>query len=46
MSAKKDAVKRGLEALFADTSVPQSTTRDELEELAEDIQAMIETLRE
>ncbi len=39
------SIKRGLEALFADTSVSQSTTREELEELVEDIQVMIEALR-
>jgi len=40
----KDKVLEALSALFADTSVPQSQTRADLEEIAVEIQNLVEAL--
>jgi hypothetical protein len=41
-----EAVKEALNKLFDDTSVPQSTTRESLEEIRGEIDIMLETLDE
>jgi hypothetical protein len=39
-----EAAKTAINRVFGDTSVPQSTTRESLEDLIEDIKSMLETL--
>ena len=39
-----DAAKEAIQNLFGDTSVPQSTTRESLKDLIDEIKMMIETL--
>ena len=42
---KKDVIE-ALNKLYSDTSVPQETTLEALEEILEELQSMIETLQE
>lgn len=41
-----EAAKKAVEDLFGDDSVPQSQTRQDLEQIKEDIDMMLETLEE
>jgi flagellar basal body-associated protein FliL len=45
MTAKGEAVRDAIEELFSDTSVDQSVTLDDLEEIESDISGKIEALK-